>query len=307
MFSMVDFLGSYGAIEYNDDNMTMECPSCHKAKNHFLVSINPDKPVFNCFRCGYKGGWAKLIVKLKGIGFDEANELVKDSHSYKKREKKNESLTPIPLPPFSPFTTEAIEYLNKRGINDSDIEQYGMYYCSTGEFFNRIIIPIYYNNRQITFLGRAISKSFIRYRGPKGSPLGRLLFNYDAIPKKTEKMVLVEGIFDAIRLARLGWPVVATFGKKISEFQIDLIRNKNPHEVVIYWDSDASKEIKSAFLMLQKHFNTSMALIEEGDPDTYSNPELPIQYSINNLDDFYEFQMQAFSSKINSLDKAAHF
>lgn len=298
MFNMVDYLDSLGAKPFNESNMTMDCPKCHKGRGHFVISVDPSKPVFNCYRCGFKGSWGKLLVTLKGINYEEAAEILQESHWFKKKQTEQEDLRPIPLPNMAPFSQDALDYLRRRDITSADIDYYGMYFCAEGKYRDRIIIPIYHNYRQITFQARAIYKHPIKYHTPPGSPLGRLLFNYDSIPQKAQKVVVVEGVFDTIRLVRLGWNTVASFGKKISQDQISLLRQKGVSEVVVYWDADASKEIKNAFIELQKYFKASMALLEDGDPDTYSNPSLPIKYAIDNLEDFYYFQMQSFSSKI---------
>jgi DNA primase len=77
-------------------------------------------------------------------------------------------------------------------------------------------------------------RAIVKYDTAPGD-INQYLYNYDQI-KDGGRIIINEGILD-------GWRVeddyVCTFGTHITDRQRDLILKKNPHEVVMLWDSDA--------------------------------------------------------------------
>jgi len=113
---------------------------------------------------------------------------------------------------------EAYFYLQKRGITEETIEEFGIgfelgkigFYVDQnqlGDYFeNRVIVPIRnYEGAIVDLLGRSID-----HREPKYKPLygvEHYLFNYEAL-EETDEVVLCHGIFDVLTLAQARLPAV---------------------------------------------------------------------------------------------------
>lgn len=57
-------------------NLYYTCPRCGKPK--FTVSTDPDKPVFNCFVCGFRGNALSLIQEIENCTSSEAIKKAKE-------------------------------------------------------------------------------------------------------------------------------------------------------------------------------------------------------------------------------------
>jgi hypothetical protein len=127
----------------------------------------------------------------------------------------------------------------KKRVTIDDIKVWNMKYCVNDRVFHdRLIIPVYLENKLVTFAARDMSgkaeiwskvknilkknkltkeqkKQFIdRYLYKKilypfGTPLAKLFFNWDAAIKKKEEVVICEGIFDAIKIIKFGYNALA--------------------------------------------------------------------------------------------------
>ena len=72
----------------NRSNITMDCPFCGKGKGHFTVSIDKERPFFNCYKCGASGNWVMFVSTLKRIPFSEAQSIVYGSFSLSSGKKE---------------------------------------------------------------------------------------------------------------------------------------------------------------------------------------------------------------------------
>ena len=101
-----------------------------------------------------------------------------------------------------------------------------------------------------------------------GTDFASLLFGYDDIVRgKTEVVIIVEGVFDKFAVDRHlslyddeTIRCVCTFGKKISDVQIQKLIDKEIGNVILAWDYDAIREIKQYGVELNQYFNTSIAV-----------------------------------------------
>lgn len=96
----------------------------------------------------------------------------------------------------------AMNYLKKRGINEEDIRKWKIGYCSTGEHGGRIIIPSFgMSGNPNYFIGRSYTNDWMRYKNPKVSR--DIIFNELYLDWESD-IILVEGVFDAIRANNFG-------------------------------------------------------------------------------------------------------
>ena len=79
-----------------------------------------------------------------------------------------------------------------------------------------------------------------------GADVGRHLYNIQAV-KSGLPIIVAEGVMDVWGWLRAGFRnVVATFGKKVGEAQVEILHRLKPSTVYIAWDGDAERE-KYAF------------------------------------------------------------
>lgn len=128
---------------------------------------------------------------------------------------------------------KAKSYLDKRKLDTK-----GLYVCTGGKYFGRIIIPYYSpENKLIYFNGRTIVDDELRYRGPeKDLGVGKedvLFFSY--YPKPCDQVFLCEGEFDAMSLTKAGFCGVACGGKNLSDKQASMLSN---YKICLALDAD---------------------------------------------------------------------
>lgn len=276
-------------IEWNGN-----CPMCGKS-NHFYM--NSKNGLWSCKKCGEEGNWFQYQRKVK-IGFtieeeetnkiknkikifgklpnfleDEKEEIKLEGLSGEENKKFIYKVLPtIELPnSFIDIskrkTPEAYNYIIKRRYSKGLIEKYDLMYGTSGNYFNRIIIPVYLRGRLKGYLGRWIDipnyKPEKKYRNSYGTDFSFLLGNYDFINKK-KVVVICEGAFSSYRI---GFNSVYSFGKKLSNEQIYLLKKKYVKEILLLYDSDAKIEIvKIAEKLLNENFIVRILFFENGDP-----------------------------------------
>ena len=185
----------------------------------------------------------------------ELREIVGESSSLSsKYEKVKEKVCVLPKEFLSlehkhSSTTykHAMFYLNKRGITHEDILKYGIGYCETGLYTNRIIIPSHDEDGQLNFfVGRDIFESKMKYRN---SPTQKNIIGFDLFINWDEPIVLCEGPFDAIAIKRNAIPL---FGKTIlPKLKLKIIEKK-VKTIYISLDTDA---IGDAMKMIENFMN----------------------------------------------------
>lgn len=217
--------------------------------------VNVIKKVFICHGCGEKGRLHKLIARLQGIDLKEAARLIGDSFVYE--ESHNGKLT---LPPeyhglFGPrngcFYSAAKGYLKSRRITDEQIFKYKIGYCSHGKFAKRIIIPVTYKGKLVSFIARDwTNRSKLKIRYPSGAQHVWAIFGYDFAFAYASTVVITEGWADALAVERAlksdsffdRWAAVALGGKDVSAEKMLMLKSFD--RFVIMLDSDAEVESK---------------------------------------------------------------
>lgn len=154
-----------------------------------------------------------------------------------------------------------VPYLTDRGYSDNDLEwlvkRFKLRSALTGQFAYRIIIPVYVSGRLVTWTARTITGDRLRYKtlstdsetaAKSDLPVAAIsiketLFDYDALRKGGEILVITEGPFDAMRVSFFGDDAIrgtCLFGKTISDGQRELIGALRPlyHQVVLLSDTD---------------------------------------------------------------------
>jgi len=231
-------------------NMAYHCPHCNHHKQKLEVNFTENKDGHNpwhCWVCNKKGKSILQLLKKAGAPQDkihEAKKYVKDV-SYVTKEKVTNTLK---LPSeylrldqsdnHSIIKRHALAYLNKRGVNMTDISKYNIGYCEEGKYANMIIIPTYDKDGIINyFVARSFDKnSYVKYRNP--------MVSRDIIPNEhfinwRLPIIICEGLFDAMAIKRNAIPLL---GKNIQSELMKKIVGSFVNKIYIALDKDAIKQ-----------------------------------------------------------------
>lgn len=175
------------------------------------LSVNLIKGYWHCFSCSRAGHINTLCKEILGVsGFKLLNkEFDRDEFESLAKTIKPQSDEDILKTPsvtvnvngmLSRLNDSCLNYLSARGIDFNIARSLGMKYLEKGDvngtpFFKRLMIPVYENNKLLSYEGRDItgtSKKKVLY--PSGSSVNTL-FNIDKLDV-SQPIYVVEGIMD---------------------------------------------------------------------------------------------------------------
>ncbi len=229
------------------------CPFCkhHKTK----LSVNLDKGV-KCWVCGWASPRIYRLVNRLGTrqqkedwkDLDGAVEIADFSLDlFKEKEREPEPTIKLPeefrslanknLPRSAIFP---LKYLRDRGITKEDILYWKIGYCTAGEYKDRIIIPSFNNDGYVNyFIARTYTNAWPKYKNP---PVSRdIVFNELSIDWG-DKIILVEGAFDAIKAGPNSVPLLGSSLREKSKLFQALAKHDPP--VFVAMDKDAKKKAR---------------------------------------------------------------
>lgn len=238
-----------------------ECPFC-TGNPGLHLGVTLDGSHGYCWRCGYHPV-PKVVAKLLNVGETKAKQIIREYHGVtntpepriKLRRKRHKLPSSI-----SPLLLTHQRYLKKRGFDPTKLEKEWQL-LGTGpvssldgiNYKHRIIAPVFWEGRQVTFQGRDITD-----RHP---------LKYLACPKAREEIhhkhllygkqeawghtgICVEGITD---VWRLGPAAFCTFG---IEFTLPQVRAMKKHfqRVAVIFDTDPQAQVQAAKLVAELCF-----------------------------------------------------
>lgn len=254
---------------------SIHCPMCGEDDPSEHLGINPNTGHWGCLRdqshrgksprtlvkaiLGCSSAQAGLIVKqyshadpdtlegaLAALEAD-SNEVISHDEDAAKLAKRQQA-----GPQFADFnkikpkgiTQRFWNYLASRDYEDPSVivHRYNLRCALTGRYKDRIIIPVELNGELLGWTSRAIGapKNAPRYLA-SSDEIKATLWNYDALQEGGDRLIIVEGPFDAIKLdnynficqsqVRLGethrpltFRATCTFGTSVTMSQYILIR-----------------------------------------------------------------------------------
>lgn len=272
------------------------CPFHNEKTPSF--SVDSEAQMYYCFGCHKGGTVINFVMEMERMEFMDAVRLLADRvHmeipeqtqtgagriSPDERERIYEANTLAARFFHSTLWTgegaEALNYLYKRGLNDSDIRRFGLGAAPKGwdalrrhmaeqgfddallekaglvvrrdgraydMFRGRAIFPIINaQGRVVGFGGRAMGDAQPKYLNTSETPVfnkrqGLYALNFAKKERNLGRLVLVEGYMDTVSLRKYGVAgVVATLGTALTEEQARLIKRYAP-EVWISYDGDGA-------------------------------------------------------------------
>ena len=257
------------------------CPFC-KGNEGYHLGFNLSGNYHNCWRCG----WHPIIEVVKTLGGLSWTEAKRATADYRGRPgnavapkievRARRSVAEFPMG-TAPMGPKHRSYLEGRGFDPDKLERIWDLKGTgpVGGYKFRIIAPIYYRGRMISYQGRDITgKSPLKYKACpqelEAIDHKNVLYGLDMVDG--DSVVVVEGVFDAWKL---GPGAVATFGIKYTPSQIlELAQFKN---VFMIFDSETeesredeaaarSEELAASLSSLNPKTQVEVIELDEGDP-----------------------------------------
>jgi DNA primase len=256
--------------------LSVNCPFCvdsgKSPDTKYHLGVNFEKHSVNCFRCHYRRSLVSVVMAIEHCSFPEAFEILGGRilsanrlSLVEKRLKRQYQEIELPreyrkLSVQNPRHKAAIRYLANRGIDLRTAQIFGFGFCVTGDYAQRVIIPVRLHGSTIGFTARTIlnrKEEPLRYKTPQGFSATNFLFNYDVV-KNNDYVVVVEGPMDAMKLCT---DAVALFTNAMSPAQqLQIVRTWN--RVIVLLDRAATEEAQEIRKKLSGMVRCSVATLE---------------------------------------------
>ena len=210
-------------------------------------------------------------------------------------------------------------YMNSLGFDDARLLEGGLLSKQDQDseprprFRGRLMFPILdAMGRNVGFGGRILGSGEPKYLNSSESPIftkGKLLYGLNRSRnqiRRADRVLIVEGYFDAVRLMSSGIEeVVAPLGTALTEAQCALLK-KYTNNVYLLYDSD-SAGLKATFRagdeLLRQGFSVRVVTLPPGeDPDTFVRTS-----GAPGLEDALTKAIDVFDRKIQILERAGWF
>ena len=262
-FNGLDFFNEYGIpylergknVSSSEDWVGLRCPFCGDTSDHLGFCISSGH--FTCFKCAWHSQ-IEVVKTLTGVSWQKAKQIVeKFGGADRKRFERVNRIKNIEvmMPPDTQpeMLLRHRKYLKKRKFDPAKlIEIWNLKATGhLGNYKNRIIAPIYYNNILVSYLGRDITgKSSERYKACNQDneriPHKHSLYGLDYAIGRTA--LVLEGITD---VWRMGIGSLATMGSTITKVQILLLNQRFDHVFVLFDpEEEAQKKANQAVMDL---------------------------------------------------------
>lgn len=247
---IIDSLGDDNYIVATKNNVAFQCMMCREdgdthTDHKLYVSLETGK--FICFRCSRKGtislddglGSNSDVYKMLG---NMLESMTSDNSSSSEEEEPELFLIPKhkPLP-----GSVAHDYLLSRGMTQYDIDRYDIRVAGSEMpmFRGRFIVPNKIVGKIFTdmYVARTYMDDKVRYKNPTNANKNKLVFNLHRIPDNPEYIIINEGCLNSIIAGDLS---VATYGKHVSDTQLQMILDKKPSRIYVSLDTDALVQAK---------------------------------------------------------------
>ncbi len=243
------------------------------SKPSFAIKLGADGG-YRCLSCGEKGGSRKFVARLEelsGRDMKELRQALRDQAPAGLLSKLNKAMRKAPTlkrvagisvgsalaPPkmadpvpetdlqlFGPVDRSPVakSYLEKRGISPKTAEYWELGYHDVS---GRLTIPVRDCDGTLRGIsGRSLTGQTPPYLHSTGFQRAYYLYGEDHLTAHYQRTgILVEGQFDVLRLASLGYDnVVASLGTAVTEFQVEKICQFFTTLVVFFDGDDAGME-----------------------------------------------------------------
>lgn len=283
------------SLNYKGTDLIGICPYCNSPTKEFGISLN-DNHVFNCYRKKECGKAGNLYTLLKYLGRTKEFLSERQINVFEKLEsnidnvQELDSILPEITAPLFWKRVSDNDYLRERGFWDYQFDKFEVGISRikkdyvtflvrreeklighvTRSMKSKVWIDAY--NQTQKEIGSKIT--YLRYDNST-TDFAKTLFGYDEIIEgKTQDVILVEGIFSKTKTdVNLGLDFqdeikcCATFGAKLSDHQILLLKNKGVTNLIFWFEEDVLNKIKPIIAKASLYFNVRASYLKGVDPN----------------------------------------
>ncbi len=262
-----------------------KCPFCLTKTGNIgsrpNLSIDFKKKIYYCFRCQSKGKVTDSLLKL----LNEHDINIENIQESESSEIPNNQLSELwKGSRITGYESKNIftAYLRNRNMSKEAFSYFSpRVYINAIQpaFNNRILFPFTVSSRILGYTGRSIMNNNIPYLHTIGLPRKFYFFNEDVLQNITDRVYIVEGIFDLIGV---GYKItVAGLGKNLTEIQLQKLTLANTKELIFCLDGDAWIDSLSYALTVGIITDKKIGYIKlpaGEDPNTINVLQLPIYH-----------------------------
>ena len=264
------------------------CPYCDHHKRKFYVNI--EKNMYKCWVCDTRGLDIYQVIRKHG-SFEDVREWRSLTNKVELNDFENMFSEPtevkegtVELPKeFLSLTSDsgylsrrsAINYLRKRGLTKEDILRWKIGYCPDGEYGGRVVVPSFglsgYAN---FFVARSYTGDWMRYKNPEANR--NIIFN-ELYLDWSRDIILVEGVFDAIRANRVGTAIPLLGSTLRVESKLFQTIAQSSVRVYLALDEDAGQKSSYIANNLMKYGVTTYVIDTAGYEDVAEMPQYVLE------------------------------
>lgn len=259
--------------------VNVHCPFCSGSPN-FHLGIDEERLACHCWRCGGHN-IIKTLSALLHLSETSVHALLRQyglQSSVKittRRTSAHVQTKAFRFPrPYTSLTTKGMRYLENRGFDAEKIarkwrlkETGPVSYLDKVSYANRIIIPIFWDRKVVSFQARDLTG--LHPAKYMACPKSRERIHHKNIvytsPKHKETMIVVEGPAD---VWRLGSVAAATMGIKFTMSQVMTIASLADRIIILY-DAERQAQTQARALATKlKALGKSVGIetLQKGDP-----------------------------------------
>lgn len=243
--------------------------------------LNVEKKLYVCYTLGWGGDLLRLIQKMENAdGLSDLDLGGMLTGSVKKAEDLRDQILKlmdhtrpdsVDLPSYSeavltPWMFSHPYMRDNRGISQNAHTLLRLGYDPK---INRIVFPHFFGGKLVGWQTRAIppgpgwpgtANQIPKYKNTPGFPKAETLYAYD-LASKRNRVVVVESPMSVAKAYSLGiGNVVATFGAKVTDTQIQLLRDFP--EVIVWFDDDPAGRAGERNLVQNLYRHTTVSAVQ---------------------------------------------
>ncbi len=294
---LADWLSDYADTKSAGDHEIRleECPMCGNDK--YKLYVNPGKPAWNCKVCDWGRGTGNVIELMSKVSgkseyairaellavaplapksgdITAALEQAFGEESIEEEEYDFKEITP----PGHLLSSQGViagrvhDYALSRGLTEADVTKLQLRVANTllspkgtemaGPF---LVFPVQIGGKTVSWQGRRNADRDPKYISADNIKHWMYPFCEQFFSLYKGTLFIVEGVFDALGMQRLGFPALCTFGTSVSNKQLNLMKELKPNKVCFAWDLGAHKEVIKTIERVSHVFPNTCVATTEGE------------------------------------------
>jgi len=240
--TLLDKAFGKGLIARDGINYQLSCPFCVKKSNTLKrkFHVRLDDFRYHCWVCGAKGKniW-RLVKKLRpeipGIPNVKSIRVLPEIEIEEDDLELPENLIPVFRKSKDPDVKCVQNYLKRRGLTTQKMMRWRIMTAKSGQFRRRALIPSFDLEGKLNYyVARSIDENSFRYKNAKVKK-SDIVFNEVDIDW-SKPIVLVEGVFDAIKCPENTIPILGSSVSKTSMIYKRIVKNQS--DIIVALDPD---------------------------------------------------------------------